>query len=116
MLRYKQAWRGGLLIEADRWFPSTRLCPQCGTINSEMTLANRVFTCFCGYSADRDTNAALNLARWGDTHHDAHRYPDPQAGGRATNARRRDGADQHPRVGETSPKDAGTDVHTAPAA
>jgi site-specific recombinase XerC len=41
---------------------------------------------------------------------------DPQAGGRATNARRRDGADQHPRVGETSPNDARTDVHTAPAA
>jgi putative transposase len=116
MLRYKQAWRGGLLVEADRWFPSTRLCPQCGTINSVMTLADRVFTCGCGHRADRDTNAAVNLARWGLTHHDPHRSPDPQAGGRATNARRRDGAGQHPRVGETSPDDAGTDVHTAPAA
>jgi hypothetical protein len=42
--------------------------------------------------------------------------PGPQAGGRATNARRRDGAGQHRRVGETSSDDAGTDVHTAPAA
>jgi putative transposase len=116
MLTYKQAWRGGQLVEADRWYPSTRLCPQCGAVNNVMTLADRRFTCGCGHSADRDTNAAVNLARWGQAHHDPHRSPDPQAGGRATNVRRRDGADQHPRVGETSPNDAGTDVHTAPAA
>lgn len=116
LLTYKQAWRGGELIEADRWYPSTRLCPQCGAVNTEMTLADRVFTCDCGHSADRDTNAATNLARWGHAHHDLDRSPDPQAGGRATNARRRDGSGQHLRVGETSPDDAGTDVHTAPAA
>ncbi|BCQ10882.1 hypothetical protein JMUB5695_04341 [Mycobacterium heckeshornense] len=116
MLRYKQAWRAGLLVEADRWYPSTRLCPQCGAVDTAMTLADRVFSCSCGHTADRDTNAATNLARWGQAHHDLDRSPDPQAGGRATNARRRDGADQHPRVGETSPDDAGTDVHTAPAA
>jgi putative transposase len=116
MLTYKQAWRGGQLSEADRWYPSTRLCPRCGVVNTAMTLADRVFTCGCGHLADRDLNAAANLARWGQTNHDLHRSPDPQAGGRATNVRRRDGADQHPRVGETSPNDAGTDVHTAPAA
>jgi putative transposase len=80
--------------------------------------ADRVFTCSCGYSADRDTNAAVNLARWAQKHHDS--TPDPRTpkkGGRATNARRRDGADQHPTcAGEGSPVDAGTDVHTAPAA
>ncbi|KAA8970057.1 MAG: transposase, partial [Mycobacterium sp.] len=58
-----------------------------------MTLADRVFTCGCGHTADRDTNAATNLARWGQAHHDLDRSPDPQAGGRATNARRRDGAE-----------------------
>jgi putative transposase len=114
MLTYKQGWRGGRLLEADRWYPSTRLCPRCGAVNKAMTLADRVFTCGCGHSADRDTNAATNLARWAQ--HDPHRSPDPQAGGRATNVRRRDGAGQHPRVGETSPDDAGTDAHTAPAA
>jgi putative transposase len=117
MLRYKQAWRGGELVVADRWFPSSKLCSTCGALNGELTLAERVFTCGCGHCADRDTNAATNLARWGQTHHDPHRSPDPQAGGRATNARRRDGADQHPTcTGETSPDEAGTDVHTAPAA
>jgi putative transposase len=118
ILAYKQAWRGGQLVEADRWYPSTRLCPECGVVNREMTLADRVFTCSCGHVADRDTNAAANLAHWGHTHqYETSTDPrTPKQRGRATNARRRDGADQHPRVGETSPKDAGTDVHTAPAA
>ena len=70
-------------------------------LSADLTLADRVFTCPNGHVVDRDGNAATNLARWPC---------------RATNARRRDGAGQHPRVGETSPKDAGTDVHTAPAA
>ena len=118
LLRYKQAWRAGQLIEADRWYPSTRLCPECGDIDSSMTLADRVFTCGCGHTADRDANAARNLARWGQAHqHDTSTDPrTPKQRGRATKARRRDGAGQHPRVGETSPNDAGTDVHTAPAA
>jgi putative transposase len=118
ILKYKQVWRGGELIEADRWYPSTRLCPVCGVINAEMTLADRVFMCACGHVADRDLNAAVNLARWGQTHH-REASPDPRTPklrGRATNARRRDGSDQHSvRAGATSPEDAGTDVHTAPA-
>ncbi|MGB8208552.1 MAG: RNA-guided endonuclease TnpB family protein, partial [Mycobacterium sp.] len=118
LLGYKQAWREGTLLVADRWYPSSRLCPQCGAINGSLKLVDRVFTCSCGHSADRDTNAAVNLARWGQAHHNA--SPDPRTpkhGGRATNARRRDGADQHPLcAGETSPDDAGTDVRAAPAA
>jgi putative transposase len=118
ILAYKQAWRGGQLLEADRWYPSTRRCPQCGLVNREMTLADRVFTCSCGHLADRDTNAAANLAHWGQTRQgETSTDPrTPKQRGRATKARRRDGSDQHPRVGETSPKDAGTDVHAAPAA
>jgi putative transposase len=118
-LGYKQAWRGGQLVTADRWYPSSRLCPTCGATRGDMTLADRVFICGCGYSADRDTNAAVNLARWGQTHHDDLLLEPrtPKRRGRATNARRRDGAGQHPScAGVTSPDDAGTDVHTAPAA
>jgi putative transposase len=115
LLGYKQAWRGGQLVVADRWFPSSRLCPQCGAINRDLTLADRAFTCGCGHACDRDANAATNLARWGQQHHLDPRTP--KHGGRATNARRRDGADQHPScAGKTSPVEAGTDVHTAPTA
>ncbi len=114
-LSYKQAWRGGELVVADRWFPSSKVCPVCGAIRGDLTLADRAFTCGCGHSADRDCNAAVNLARWGQELHLDPRTPKQR--GRATNARRRDGADQHAiRAGETSPKDAGTDVQTAPAA
>jgi len=45
LLRYKQAWRGGQLVVADRWYPSSRLCPLCGSVRSDMTLADRVFAC-----------------------------------------------------------------------
>lgn len=117
-LRYKQAWRGGALVVADRWYPSSKLCPACGAIHADLSLADRIFSCECGRSADRDTNAAVNLARWGLAHH--HASLDPRTskhGGRATNARRRDGPDLHPTcAGETSPDEAGTEVHSAPAA
>jgi putative transposase len=118
LLDYKQAWRGGELIVADRWYPSSRLCLGCGAVRGDLTLADRTFTCSCGHSVDRDTNAAVNLARWGQNHHNPSPDPrTPKQRGRATNARRRDGADQHHScAGETSPDDAGTDVHTAPAA
>jgi putative transposase len=119
LLGYKQAWRGGTIVIADRWYPSSKLCPACGAVHSKLTLADRVFTCGCGHSADRDCNAAVNLARWGQIHHheDHHEPRTSKQRGRATNARRRDGADQHPAcAGETSPDEAGTDVHTAPAA
>ncbi len=119
ILGYKQAWRHGTIIVADRWYPSSKRCCHCGIVRADLTLADRVFTCHCGHTADRDLNAAINLARWGQEHHnDSPIDPrTPKQRGRATNARRRDGTDQHPPcAGETSPKDAGTDVHTAPAA
>jgi putative transposase len=110
---------GGELVLADRWYPSSKLCPQCGVVHHDLRLADRQFACGCGYAADRDLNAAVNLARWA-AHVNQEQHVDPRTpkhGGRATNARRRDCADQHPScAGETSPDDAGTDVHTAPAA
>lgn len=69
-------------------------------MRGDLTLADRVYTCGCGYSADRDTNAAVNLARWGQAHHNASPDPrTPKQRGRATNARRQDGADRHPSCG-----------------
>ncbi len=117
LLGYKQAWRGGEVIPADRWYPSSKLCAACGSIRRDLTLADRVFACGCGHSADRDTNAATNLARWGQAHHGLPIDPrTPKQRGRANNARRRDGADQHSScAGITIPDDAGTDVHTASA-
>ena len=46
---------------ADRWFPSSKLCHECGCIKNELKLSDREYVCKCGHHADRDLNAALNL-------------------------------------------------------
>lgn len=62
-LGYKAEWYGGVLVEIDRFFPSSKLCRFCGCINSDLTLADRIWTCDCGAVLDRDRNAALNIER-----------------------------------------------------
>ncbi|WP_446226278.1 zinc ribbon domain-containing protein [Nocardia sp. IBHARD005] len=115
LLTYKQAWRSGTVVTADRWYPSSKRCSACATINPTLTLADRIFVCGCGFRADRDHNAAINLAVWPTTDQSFPRSPDPRAGGRVTNVRRREGADRNPLgIGETVPVDAGTDTHTTP--
>jgi putative transposase len=47
----------------DCFFPSSRLCRFCGCINSNLTLADRIWTCGCGAVLDRDRNASLNIER-----------------------------------------------------
>jgi putative transposase len=60
MLRYKAAWQGRAIIEADRWFPSSKTCSACGEVH-EMPLAARTMRCGCGNTMNRDENAARNL-------------------------------------------------------
>ena len=62
-LRYKSEWYGGVLVKVDRFFPSSRLCPMCGVVKSDLALSDRTFVCECGYTADRDLNAARNIER-----------------------------------------------------
>ena len=45
----------------DRFYPSSKLCHCCGNIKKELKLSDRVYKCECGYEADRDYNASLNL-------------------------------------------------------
>ena len=45
----------------DRWYPSSKLCHECGQIKSDLKLSDREYICDCGYHMDRDLNAALNL-------------------------------------------------------
>lgn len=60
-LTYKARWAGKHVVVVGRFFPSTRLCPVCGTINPDLTLADRLWTCGCGVVHDRDLNAATNI-------------------------------------------------------
>lgn len=61
MLEYKAQWYGREVIAVDRWFPSSKLCSNCGTIASKMPLHVRTWTCDCGTTHDRDVNAARNI-------------------------------------------------------
>jgi putative transposase len=62
MLEYKAAWYGRDLVVVDRFFPSSRLCSTCGTLQHRMPLSVRTWTCdSCGTTHDRDVNAARNL-------------------------------------------------------
>jgi len=45
----------------DRFYPSSKLCHNCGKIKSELKLSDRKYVCECGYEEDRDYNASLNL-------------------------------------------------------
>jgi putative transposase len=112
-ISYKLTWRGGTVLVADRWFPSSKTCSACGSVKTTLTLAERAFVCDeCGLALDRDLNAAINLAAWGEKNYS--QAPDPEARGRVTNAHRRDGSGPRARAGETSPDDVGTGY--APAA
>ena len=65
LLGYKLADRGKLLIKIDKWFPSSKLCHVCGTVNSELTLSDREWDCECGEHHLRDLNAAINIRNAG---------------------------------------------------
>ncbi len=61
MLEYKAGWYGRELVVIDRWFPSSKLCSACGTLQESMPLDVRVWECACGAVHDRDVNAARNI-------------------------------------------------------
>ena len=46
---------------ADRFYPSSKTCYHCGSVRKNLKLSDRIYRCECGYVADRDLNAALNL-------------------------------------------------------
>jgi putative transposase len=59
---YKAAWRGVTVVVADRFYPSSQLCSNCGFKNVNLTLKDRQFICpACGFTSDRDLNSAFNL-------------------------------------------------------
>jgi transposase len=46
------------LLEVNKFYPSTKLCPKCGKKNTP-TLADRVYECGCGFVMDRDVKSAI---------------------------------------------------------
>ena len=61
-LAYKAQWYGRTLVQVDRFYPSSRLCHDCGHKYDGLRLSERDWVCeSCGASHDRDVNAALNI-------------------------------------------------------
>lgn len=63
-LEYKTNFRGIELVIADRWFPSSKMCSGCGSVNKNLKLSDRVYKCECGLVIDRDLNASMNLSNY----------------------------------------------------
>ena len=60
-LKYKCSLNGIELRQVDRFYPSSKICSDCGMIKQDLKLSDRVYICECGNVIDRDLNAAINL-------------------------------------------------------
>ena len=60
-LEYKGPLHGTKIVEAPRFYASSKTCSRCGEKKEDLKLSDRVFRCECGFAEDRDVNAAMNL-------------------------------------------------------
>ena len=61
-LEYKTARTGARLHVVDRWYRSSKICSQCGSVKAKLSLSERTYKCDnCGMKMDRDLNAAINI-------------------------------------------------------
>ena len=63
-IEYKCKWNGIEFVLANRFFPSSKLCSECGCINKNLKLSDRTYKCDCGFELDRDLNASINLSKY----------------------------------------------------
>ena len=65
-IEYKARWNNILVIIADRFFPSSKMCSCCGHIKKDLKLSDRIYKCECGNIINRDFQASLNLKKYGE--------------------------------------------------
>ena len=64
-ITYKSELNGIELVIANRFFPSSKTCSQCGSVKLDLKLKDRIYKCpHCGAIIDRDLNAAINLSMY----------------------------------------------------
>lgn len=65
-IQYKCLWNNIKFIEADKWYPSSKTCSECGSVKNKLKLSEREYVCEeCGCVIDRDLNASINLMKYG---------------------------------------------------
>lgn len=66
-LEYKSKWNDIKFIVADRFFPSSKTCSNCGEYKKDIGLNHREYICNnCHSVLNRDYNASLNLKKYGE--------------------------------------------------
>lgn len=65
ILEHQARKTGCNIVKINRWYPSSKTCSVCGSINESLSLRDRIWTCACGTTHDRDINAAINIQRVG---------------------------------------------------
>jgi len=66
IIQYVAKQKGKTIVFVDKWFPSSKLCSECGWKNDNLTLSDREWVCHqCGCMHDRDHNASINILREG---------------------------------------------------
>jgi len=64
-LQYKSKLNGIEFVKADRFYPSSKMCSNCGDTKKDLKLKDRIFVCpSCNFKIDRDKNASINLSRY----------------------------------------------------
>lgn len=63
-IEYKALFCGIEVVFADRFFPSSKTCCECGNIKKDLKLKDRIYKCECGNVIDRDINASINLMNY----------------------------------------------------
>ena len=66
-IQYKARRAKIRVVIADRWYPSSKTCIECGNVKKDLKLSDRIYVCpVCGNTIDRDFQASLNLKRFGE--------------------------------------------------
>ncbi len=66
ILTYIAATKGKVVHLVNRFYPSSKTCSDCGSVNTALQLSDRRWACHgCGSIHDRDLNAAFNIHREG---------------------------------------------------
>ena len=65
ILEYEALINGCTIVKIDRWYPSSKTCHCCGAVKNDLDLKERLWTCACGKTHDRDVNAAINILNEG---------------------------------------------------
>jgi len=63
-MQYKSEKYGIECMEADKWYPSSKMCSSCGSIKKDLKLSNHIYKCACSHVIDWDLNAAINWSHY----------------------------------------------------